>query len=195
MKKLSGGKLTNAFPFDVKADVEAYIRTLSIPSAFFTPPTFMQNFHGPGGLAPHPLGDGTYGIINIAAPETLFALVDPASDSGKFVGTILANQDKYAGKVFASAAGLYSMKEIVEIVGKATGKEVKHVQVEEEVFRASLPEPIRDMITEVMVFFRDFGYYGSDTKEKVEWTIEQVGGPEGLTSLEEYLRKNPLKLE
>lgn len=195
VKKISGGKLTNVLSFDVKADVEAYIRTLPIPSAFFTPPSFMQNLHGPGTLAVRPLGDGTCGIVNIATPETLIPLVDPASDSGKFVGAILANQDKYAGKVFVSAVRLYSMKEIVDIVSKVSGKEVRYVQIEEEAFRANLPESMRDMLTEMMVFFRDFGYCGSDTRQMVEWTVEQVGGPEGLTSLEGFLRRCPLKLE
>ena len=87
------------------------------------------------------------------------------------------------------------MKEIVEIAGKVSGKEVRYIQVGEEAFRANVPEPMKDMIAEAMIYLRDFGYYGSDTREKVEWTVKQVGGPEGLTSLEEFLKRCPLKLE
>ena len=42
--KNSHGNLTDVFHFDGKADIEAYIRTLLIKSAFFTPGSFMQNY-------------------------------------------------------------------------------------------------------------------------------------------------------
>ena len=42
--KISGGKLKNTGHFDGKEEVEQYIRTLPMKSAFFAPGTFMSNF-------------------------------------------------------------------------------------------------------------------------------------------------------
>ncbi|KAF8420841.1 hypothetical protein EV426DRAFT_644155 [Tirmania nivea] len=104
VKKISGGKLTNVYLFDVKAGVEA--------SSALSPP------HSPS---------WGWGIWNRQhhRPDTLLPLINPASDSGKFIGTTLATQDKYVGKIFLSAVRLYSLKEIVEIASKVCRKEVR----------------------------------------------------------------------
>ncbi|KAK9315524.1 hypothetical protein V1524DRAFT_447164 [Lipomyces starkeyi] len=78
--KISGGKyLVDAY--DAKADLEQ---------------DFMQNFGGM--LAPRPAGDGTYAIANIHTPEAKFPWLDVVDDTGKFVGAILAEPEKYEGK-------------------------------------------------------------------------------------------------
>jgi uncharacterized protein YbjT (DUF2867 family) len=56
--KVSGGKYPKFEAFESKAEVEEYIRTLPIKSAFFAPGSFMQNFGS--NMAPHPTSDGTY---------------------------------------------------------------------------------------------------------------------------------------
>ena len=68
VRKISDGKYQQVDHFDAKAEVEEYIRTLSIKSAFFAPGSFMQNFGGM--MAPHPTGDGTYAISNIVTAST-----------------------------------------------------------------------------------------------------------------------------
>ena len=44
-----------------------------------------------------------------------------------------------------------------------------------------------------MLYIRDFGYYGAETSPKVEWSAKNARGK--LTTLEEYLKENPVKLE
>ncbi|KAL1989101.1 hypothetical protein VTN96DRAFT_5864 [Rasamsonia emersonii] len=190
--KYSGGKYSKVDHFDAKAEVEEYIRTvLPIKSAFFAPGSFMQNFSGM--MAPRPVGDGTYAIAAVAAPTTQLPLIDIASDAGKFVGTILAEPDRYEGKVLSSAAGLYTMEEIVQIISKVTGKTVRYIQLSETVFRGFLPPHGADHLVQMLLYFQDVGYFGPKTKDAVDWTLSNVRSKP--TVFEEYVARNPPVLE
>ncbi|KAF9927718.1 hypothetical protein BGZ67_007401 [Mortierella alpina] len=188
--KISGGKYTGIDHFEAKAEVEEYIRTLPIKSAFFAPGGYMENFASL--LSPHPVGDGTYTISNIVSPQTKQPLIAVESDSGKYVGAILAEPDKYEGKVFSAATSVMSFQEMAETISKVTGKTIKYKQVPMEVFRGMLPPAIATRYIKMFLFFQDFGYYGPQTEEFVAWTSKNARGK--LTTLEEFLAKNPLKL-
>jgi len=189
--KNSGGKLKNMGHFDGKEEVEQYIRTLPIKSAFFAPGTFMSNFTQT--MAPHPAGDGTYAIFNFVSPETKFPLIATANDTGKWVAAILADFPKYEGKVLTAATALYTFNDIVEAISKASGKSVAYRQIPEENWRGFLPPTMKDHIAEMLLYIQDYGYFGENTAEKVKWSAEQARGK--LTTLDEYLQANPLKLE
>lgn len=188
--KVSGGKYQHVDQFDSKAEVEEYVRNLPVKSAFFAPGSFMQNFGGM--MAPHPTGDGTYAISNVVTPQTQLPLIEIAADTGKYIGAILAEPAKYEGKVLAAATKLYSLEEIVQTISKATGKTVKYNQLPETVFRGFLPPAAADNLIEMMLYFQDFGYYGPQTKDLVQWTAQNAHGK--LTTFDEYLAKNPLHL-
>ncbi|RDL41243.1 NmrA family transcriptional regulator [Venustampulla echinocandica] len=187
---ISGGKYKNVSHFESKAEVEQYIRGLPIKSAFFAPGSFMQNFKET--MAPQPTGDGNFAIFNCITPQTQLPLIDIAEDTGKWVSAILAEPEKYEGKYLACAIKLYSMEEIAEIISKISGKTVKYNQVPESVFRGFLLPPMADGLVDMLLYFQDFGYYGPKTKEQVEWASQNARGK--LTTLEEYLTKNPLAL-
>jgi uncharacterized protein YbjT (DUF2867 family) len=189
--KISGGKLKNMGHFDGKEEVEEYIRTLPIKSAFFSPGSFMSNFGAT--MQPHPTGDGSYMLANFVTPETQMPLIDTAGDTGKWVAAILADFPKYEGKVLSAATALYSFQEIVEIMSKASGKSVVYRQLPKDVWRGFLPETMRDHIAEMLEFFQDYGYYGENTEQKVKWSAEQARGK--LATLEEYFQRNPLNLQ
>ncbi|KAM0804925.1 hypothetical protein BDR22DRAFT_473893 [Usnea florida] len=187
---ISGGKYP-VDAYDAKAEVEQYIRALPIKSAFFAPGTFMQNFGGM--MAPRPAGDGTYAIANIHTPEAKFPWLDVVGDSGKFVGAILAEPDKYQGKVLSASSSIHSLDEVADIVTKVAGKPVKYSQMPESKYRGFLPSAAADGIVNMFLYIQDCGYYGPQTKEAVEWSARQARGK--LTSLEEYFVRNPPKLE
>jgi uncharacterized protein YbjT (DUF2867 family) len=189
--KLSGGKYTTLYIFDGKAEIEEYIRSLPIKSAFVAPGSFMQNLSGP--MAPRPVGDGTYAVFNFVSPQTQCPMIEIEEDTGKFVGAILAEPEKYEGKFFSAATALYSFEEVVEIVSKKTGETVKYIQIPESVYRSFLPPVAADLLVEMFSFIQDFGYYGPQSKELVEWTAQNARGK--LTTVEEYLTNNPLPLE
>ena len=137
--KISEGKYKNNVHFDSKAEVEEYIRTLPIKSAFFAPGSFMSNFHVFMAPRPSHTGDGTYAISNIVRSDTLWPLIDTVGDTGKFVGAILAEPEKYEGKVFSAATRMYTMGEICADLSKSTGKTVKYNELPRDVFAGFLP--------------------------------------------------------
>ena len=189
--KMSDGKLQKLAHFDVKAEIEDYIRTKPMKSAFFAPGSFMQNFgHFMG---PRPAGDGTYAIAHFVKPETLLPLIDTVDDSGKYVGAILAEPDKYEGKVFSAATRLYSYNEVVKTMSEASGKTVNFKQLPLEVWKGFLPAEVADYLVDMFLWIQDYGYYGPQSEELVNWTAKQARGK--LTTLEEYLAKSPLRLQ
>lgn len=123
--------------FDAKAEVEDHIRSLPIKSAFFAPGSFMENWNHI--MKPQPNADGVYEIKRHVSPQTRLPLICVSRDTGKYVGAILADPEKYEGKTFCAATRLYSMQEIAEIIGKSTGKDVRYVQISEEEHKKSLP--------------------------------------------------------
>ena len=190
VSKLSGGKYTKVISFDGKANVEEYIRTLPIKSAFFSPGSFMQNFQTL--MIPRPTGDGDYVFARHVSPTSELPLIDTAGDTGKYVGAILAEPEKYQGKIFCAASGLYSLDEQAKIMSKVSGKRVTYHQIDEETFRQHLG-PLADILIEMMSYQQEFGYYGPQTAELVEWAVKNARGK--VKTFEEYLEKNPLPLQ
>ena len=189
-REISNDKLKHMAHFDGKAKVEQYIRTLPIKSAFFAPGSFMQNFES--NMAPQPIGDGSYAIFNYVTPETLMPLIEISADTGKWVGAVLAEPDKYNGKFIAASTRLYPWSEIVDIMSKKSGKTVVYKQILEEMWAGFLPPKMSPYFVDMFKWIQDYGYYGPGTKEQVEWAAKQARGK--LTTFEEYLDKNPLKL-
>jgi uncharacterized protein YbjT (DUF2867 family) len=187
---VSGGKYTKVTGFDAKAEIREYILRLPIRSAFFAPGSFMQNFQGI--MAPRPNGSGAYVIARHISPHTQLPLIDTVGDTGKYVGAILAEPDKYEGKVFCAATALYSMEEIAQTISKVSGKIVTYEQISEETFRQGLP-PWGGILIEMMLYQQDFGYYGPETKDLVAWAAGNARGK--VHTFEEYLTKNPLLLQ
>ena len=189
--KVSGGKISRLAHFDVKAEIEDYIRTKPMKSAFFAPGSFMQNFNH--FMGPRPVGDGSYAIANFVKPETQLPLIDTVDDTGKYVGAILADPDKYEGKVFSSCTRLYTYSEIVETMSKSSGKTVHYKQLPLDVWKSFLPAESADYLVDMFLWIQDYGYFGPQTEELVKWTAKQARGD--LTTLEEYLVKRPLNLQ
>ena len=189
--KISGGKIQKMAHFDVKEEIEEYIRAQPMKSAFFAPGSFMQNFSHL--MAPRPAGDGTYAIANFVTPETQLPLIDTVDDTGKYVGAILADPERYEGKVLAASTRLYSYREIVGAMSKASGKTVNYKQLPLNVWSSFLPPESRDYMVDMFLWIQDYGYYGPQTEDLVDWTAKQARGK--LTTLEEYFARCPLHLE
>ncbi|CRG84681.1 hypothetical protein PISL3812_01934 [Talaromyces islandicus] len=192
VQDISGGKYTKVSTFDAKAKVEQYIRSLPIKSAFYRPGSFMQNFAAQAFLAPKKSEDGTWFMSRHTSPAALIPLVDAVGDSGKFVGAILAEPDKYEGKTFSAATALYSLEEIVKIMSKATKKTIVYKQISLDDFKKSIPFA-GEIFAEVFSFAEEFGYFGPKTEELVAWAVKNAPGK--LSTFEEYLDSHPLHLE
>ncbi|KAM0418961.1 hypothetical protein ACHAPT_012119 [Fusarium lateritium] len=191
---ISGGKYTKVAGFDDKFMVEEYIRSKTpLKSAFYSPGSFMQNYATIIRPQPGPDKDGSYVIARPLRPSTKLPLVDIAGDTGKFVAAILAEPDKFQGKIFSGAAKLYSMEEQAAIISAATGKIVKYIEVPQDVYRGFLPPSAQDELLQMMLYQQEFGYYGPRTEAEVAWSVENARG--SPTTFEKYLSKTPLTLE
>jgi hypothetical protein len=121
-------------------------------------------------------------------------LIDAIGDTGKFVGAILAEPNKYEGKKFCAAAAQYSLEEIVAIMSKTTGKTAIYKQISLEEFRKSVPLPpaLLDAFAEGFSTQEGFGYWGPDIEKLVAWAAENVRCR--FSTLEEYFEAHPLQL-
>lgn len=195
VKEISGGKYTKVTNFDAKAKVEQYIRDLPIKSAFYSPSSFMENFQSQAFLAPRQATDDTWVLARHVSPKTPFPLIDAVGDTGKFIGAILAEPDKYEGKIFCAAAARYSLEEIATILSNATGKTVVYKQIPLKYFRESLqmlPPPLVEVLCEGYSFAEEFGYYGPDSEKLIAWAAKNARGR--LSTFEEYLEAHPFQL-
>ena len=189
VKELSGGKYTKSDHFEAKAQVERYIRGLPIQSAFYSPGSFMSNFHDYPFFVPHQAPDGTWVLTGINAPTAQIPWVDIIGDTGTFVGAILAEPDKYQGETFCAATALYSWEEITATMSKVTGKPVVYRQVSAEEFKKNVPF---DAVIDGISCGEEFGYWGPDSKNLIAWASENARGK--LSTLEDYLEARPLQL-
>lgn len=190
--EISGGKYTAVTPFDAKSKAEQYIRDLPIKSAFYAGGFFMENLKEQAFLAPRKDPDGTWVLARHISSKTLLPYIDAVGDTGKFIGAILAEPDKYEGKTFCGAAALYSLEELAAILSKATGKTVVYRQIPLEDFKKTLPFMV-DLFADAFSAQEEYGYFGLETEKLVAWAAENARGK--LTTLEEYLETHPLQLE
>lgn len=193
---ISQGKYTTGTPFDAKAKGEQYIRGLPIKSAFYCPGSFMENFASQAFLAPkrHPTQDNTWIMTRNVSPETQMPLIDATGDSGKFVGTILAEPDKYQGKTIYAATKIYTLEEIAAILSKSTSKNIIYKQVTNEEFAQSLPPLIAPMFVDYFRYIEEYGYFGPNTQELIAQTAASHARGGSLSTFEEYLAAHPLQL-
>ncbi|KAH6856172.1 hypothetical protein B0I37DRAFT_70059 [Chaetomium sp. MPI-CAGE-AT-0009] len=177
--------------FDSRGEVEAYIRSLPVRSAFYAPGSFMQNLGGM--MAPRPVpGGGGYAIVNMMPGNRVVPWVDVVKDTGRVVGAVLAEPERFEGMQLRVAGGLYSFDEVVEKISRATGKVVKYVRVSEEEFGTYLPEGAREATVNMFRFIAESGYYGPETERLVKETTALL--PHPLVELDEYIAAN-VKLE
>ena len=190
-KELSGGALS-VDSFESKVAIEAYLRGLPLRTGLFAPGGFMPNLLGMS--RPQPAGDGTFRMANVQRPDAPTPWIDIAADTGKFVGAMLADPEKYDGKFFAASSCFSSFAETARILSERTGKTVNYVQLPEEQFKKFMPPNAAETVTNMFKWIDQYRYYGPNEDEDVKWAMAQARG-KLTTSLEDFLERNPLKLE
>ena len=191
VSKLSGGTFKHVTHFDAKAQIEIYIRTLKVRSAFVSLGAYMQNFSGIPFFTPQKANDSDAYVIALpTSSQQKWPFLDAEADTGKFVGAILAEPEKFEGKVFSASEGLYCWEEIVAALSKSSGKKVVYRQLTVEAFKEGLPFA-KDAFAEALGHI-DAGYYGSETEALVKWANENARGK--LIGLGAYLQAHPLQL-
>ncbi|WPH04689.1 Hypothetical protein R9X50_00758200 [Acrodontium crateriforme] len=191
VSELSGGKYTNAIHCDAKAKIEQYIRGLPIKSAFVALGMYISNYYHLPFFAPQETADGSYVMARSNSPKAKFPMVNAEGDTGKFVGAILAQPENYKGKVFLAATAMYDTDEVAAAMSKATGKTVVYKQISLDAWKATLPFA-QDIFGDTFSAMEEFGYCGAETESLLAWSVQNARGK--LTTVEEYLKENPLPL-
>ena len=150
----------------------------------------MSNFHTFFPPRRDPDDSSTFFMTGVTARTARVPLLDVVSDTGKFIGAILAAPDKYQGETFCAAAGLYSWEEITAAMSKVTGKRVVYRQMAVEEFKKGFPF---DAVVDGLCSVEEFGYWGTDDRKLIAWAAEHARGR--ISGLEEYLGAHPLRLE
>lgn len=197
----TNGKYTLLTPFDEKLAVENYIRDDlvskgKIQASFVLPACFMENFTG--FLQPEFDSSARKWVLKRPnSPDSKLSLIAAVEDTGKFVGSILAEPERYAGRTVNAVQGRYSYREIAEAIGNGAGKEVAYEEIGEEEFKkAAGGGVIGDAIYQLYRYFEEFGLYGEEEENIVKEAEKDVkGGKEKLMGLQEYFGKYPVQLK
>ncbi|KAG8533538.1 uncharacterized protein KY384_001278 [Bacidia gigantensis] len=191
---VSGGGLDFTEPFDTKADIEDYIRTLpSVNKAFFIPGFYMQNFRSH--MGPKRIADGSYVLNGCVSPQTQLPLID-ITETGKFIGAILHRPGNFAqaSPPLCAATRLYSYTEIAAIMTRVTGRTVRYRQLPSQVWTQTVgADRIKGHALATFLWIELFGYFGADTAGQMVYARNNARGE--LTEFEDWLRNNPLQLQ
>ncbi|KAL4863586.1 hypothetical protein BDV12DRAFT_189587 [Aspergillus spectabilis] len=179
----SGGPVDQ---FDVKAEIEAYIRTLPLKSSFIAPGMFMQNFSTI--MTPHKQDDGAYVIVGVTGPQTNIPVIEAVTDTGAYIVPLLEDPEEMNGRVIYAGSEVSSFAEMAAAISKASGKTVKYQQIPGEVYAGFMKKEMGWKVVAMMKFIDSPGYFGPRTEEKVKESLELV--KEKLTSFEEFAARS-----
>ncbi|EGC33991.1 hypothetical protein DICPUDRAFT_92307 [Dictyostelium purpureum] len=189
-KKISNGRI-DVPHFDLKAEIEDHIRELSkkkpqFISSFVYAPFYMQNI-GDGFKVEKSADGNSYTISLPADPSSKFPLdMGDINDIGPVVSGIFNNPSKYSGVDVPFSGSALTGEEIAKSISKATGKQVKFNYIPTKVF-ATFGFPGAGELAHMFDFYNEFGAFH---------TLDKSLGSKitKLTTFDEYLQKNPLKL-
>ncbi|KAI0145171.1 NmrA-like family-domain-containing protein [Xylariaceae sp. FL1272] len=181
--EITKGEVTGMKHFDGKAEVEAYIRTLDIKSAFVLLGWYMQNHLSL--VVPKKNEDGSHTLNMPWGPEVRLPLID-IRDTGKFITPALLEPERYHQRRFMCATAFYSLREMADAWTEVAGKEVKLNDPSDlSQFVGLSQEQKRETVHTRK--FGEYGYFGPDGDAELAWTIDQV--PKPLGTWEGFLRE------
>ncbi|KAL8709764.1 MAG: hypothetical protein Q9220_005550 [cf. Caloplaca sp. 1 TL-2023] len=192
VKKLTNGKYPNVYHFDSKADIEAYIRSIGVPSSTFMPGFYMSNLETMFNPSPQPPHAYTFAMP--MAPSAQIPFFDAAGDTGKFVKAMVMKRDKVLGKNVLAATDYYTAADVPKIfeqVKKEAGKGAQFVTVDKDTYKgfltgAGMPDFAAQELYENMAFMDEFGYYG---KQSLDWSLSLLD--EKPTTLADFIAHFP----
>jgi uncharacterized protein YbjT (DUF2867 family) len=192
VSKETNGEITAVKHFDSKAAVEAYIRSIGLPSTFFMPGLFMSYPYP----SFQPNEDGVYTWTTpFDAEKTKVPLLDPASDTGLFVVAALLQGDASLGKRILGSGGYITPNEMAETYTKITGKKagIKTITLEE--FKKTLSPLAAEDLGGNMQLIISPGYYVGEPASALDDSIALVAkaGLRKPTTWKDYVERQAAK--
>ena len=185
MSKLTEGVLTKVEHFDSKAEVGRYAmeKKGSMIVSKYMPGYFMSNL-----VTQVKKGEDDTIALSLPwdAEKTWVPLCDIRADLGKWVAGLFAAGQSADGVEVQGVSQWVHPKEITDLVGKLSGKEVKFVQTPMTVESAAKMPRIPEELMQNMMLLRDYSYFGKGAEgrqgESDKWLAEGMG----VTSWEEF---------
>lgn len=135
--------------FDVKFELENYIKELKLPYTIIRPVFFMENFN----TFNKPEEKEGKTVFNLAMkPDTKLQMI-AAEDIGAITTAIFNNPKEYLGKEIEIAGDDLTMPEVAEIYSKVTGKDAVFNEMPMDGLRAYSEE-----LANMFQWFIDHGY-------------------------------------
>jgi uncharacterized protein YbjT (DUF2867 family) len=121
-----------------KREIEEYIRELDLPATMLRPVSFMENYTSmmPGQAAQ---GDELVSAIKATVRQPLIAL----DDIGTFAALAFENPADYIGRALEIAGDSLTPPQIAAALSRATGRNLRHVEMSLEPLRDQNPELYR----------------------------------------------------
>ena len=174
-RKWSGGKIQHLLHFDVKAEIEGYLKgsysELAGKTRYLMVGFYMGNIYFPF-LSPKKEegGQGEEYVFRWppVKPETVLPATDPPRDVGVFVRELVKAP---AGTVLLGESDPVTVQGLVELWGQVTGKTARLECMEFEEAVSVIEAGMggggwgREMV-ENMLYYRDYGYEGGNPEIK-----------------------------
>lgn len=119
---------------DNKWEIEEHIRALGIPATMLRPVSFMENY-----LAMMPGQSATDGELVSAVRADVSQPLIALEDIGAFAALAFENPDEYVGRAVEIAGDSLTPPEIAAALSRATGRELRHVELPLEPLREQNP--------------------------------------------------------
>lgn len=187
MKKLSGGKYVHSYHWESKAAIVDFIQNETPELAKKTSEIYLGAYNTNPLINPRldPVS-GKYVFISALQAETRIPIIDPTTSTGPFVRALIETEP--LGTKLLAYDSYPSMREIVDIWCKATGKEASLQVMTLGQIHEMLKIPME--ILDGVGFIEEFGYSGEirlvqpnelgtkvETKSFEQWMIERDWTP------------------
>ncbi|EHA49387.1 hypothetical protein MCOR27_001382 [Pyricularia oryzae] len=188
---VSKGKLTKVYHFDSKAEVDAYVRSLGIPTTFFLAGFYLSNFEAPMWF--RQTGPDNAWTFSMPGPITSPVPLYDVRDTGKYVKAIVLNRDALLGGRVLAATEYQTFEEMLVDFRRTFPKdganarfyELSDEQYLEGVRSAGMPDFVGEELLQNIQLLSQFGYYGGESLDETRKLVEGVG--ERLTTWAEWL--------
>ncbi len=108
--------------FESKVEIEAYIRSIGLPSSFVRPASFMSNFEGVREQV-------SKGVYRTPFPADLERLHVAPQDIGRVIATAFADPDTWIGRDLNLAGQRISYADIAATMSRVMGHTVRYEQI------------------------------------------------------------------
>ena len=166
-------RLTKLPHFDVKFEIEEYLKELNLPATVLRPVFFMENFNT---FSAPVESDGKFTLTIAMKPETKLQMIT-VDDIGAITALVLSEPEKYIGKEIELAGDELTMPEVATAFSKVKGKEYVFNELPMDAMR-SYNEEFANMFQ----WFIDKGYEANIPELKKMYP--------GLTDFETWLKNN-----